>query len=276
MSFSASKGYIFYAYKYALGMGQLNNINYNNLKVYITDANFRFANSARMFGTHLNIQSDTEKYIDYANLRLKDVSADFTYRRLIPNSQGKFEYHTYSTRVTPTNMKILNTEINMFNSDTGYVSEYSYEQVKSLPASSRIFSTDPTINSNSWVTEDLEWKSTMLDNEKRNDNYFKNEYAFSEEYVKEEYDTYGLKENVLYENVVRLSAEVFTMNNKKTGNTNAMNLGVGGILLTYNDNAMFKGDNELPVAFYDLGKTMFSNYNALQIDWHDDGILKAE
>ena len=86
MSFSASKGYIFYAYKYALGMGQLKDINYNNLKVYITDANFRYVNSPRISGKHLNVA--TEKNLNYATLRLKDVSGDFTYGTQIPNSHG--------------------------------------------------------------------------------------------------------------------------------------------------------------------------------------------
>ena len=30
------------------------------------------------------------------------------------------------------------------------------------------------------------------------------------------------------------------------------------------------------IAAFDFGKTLHSNYNFLQIDWHEDGIIKAE
>ena len=82
----------------------------------------------------------------------------------------------------------------------------------------------------------------------------------------------------LEENVVRLSADSFVMDDKYVGtNTVAMDYGAAGVLLTYEDEEKgLTGKNELPVAFYDFGKTLHSNYNLLQIDWHEDGIIKAE
>ena len=60
-------------------------------------------------------------------------------------------------------------------------------------------------------------------------------------------------------------------------NTVAMDYGAAGVLLTYEDEERgLTGKNELPVAFFDFGKTLHSNYNFLQIDWHEDGIIKAE
>ena len=84
-------------------------------------------------------------------------------------------------------------------------------------------------------------------------------------------------QNLLEENVVRLSAESFLLNSQKAINTSAMDYGAAGVLLTYVDEGKgFSGENELPVAFFDFGKTLHSNYNFLQIDWHNDGIIKAE
>ena len=59
-------------------------------------------------------------------------------------------------------------------------------------------------------------------------------------------------------------------------NKDSMDYGAAGILLTYVDaNKGFTGKNELPVAFFEFGKTLHSNYNFLQIDWHEDGVIKA-
>ena len=108
--------------------------------------------------------------------------------------------------------------------------------------------------------------------------YFKNEYNFKADYNKTEYQSYGLDVNKLEESVVRLSADSFIMDDKYVGtNTVAMDYGAAGVLLTYEDEERgLTGRNELPVAFYDFGKTLHSNYNFLQIDWHEDGIIKAE
>lgn len=271
MSWSGHKECIFNAFKYSLGMGELNGSNYKNMKVYITDNNFFAANSARIKGKHFVSATPTENDMNYNLLRLGDLKKRYEWSAL--DDRNNTVIKGLDTKIIPTNLILENVGLNTFNKDTGFISEESYEKMIDLAASSKIFSPD---HNNSWVTGDLDWVSAEKDIG-NSEQYFVNEYNFSKTFNKTEYQSYGLNQNLLEENVVRLSAESFLLNSQKAINTSAMDYGAAGVLLTYVDEGKgFSGENELPVAFYDFGKTLHSNYNFLQVDWHEDGIIKAE
>ena len=262
MSWSASRGYIFKSYINALGKGRLKGINYGNLKVNITDNNFLSANYYRMKGLHAENQTSAEKAKDYLNLKLGDLSAKYTWIGAGKSVKG------LNTYIYPTNEYLVNTNIDSINKYTNLSNiDISFEFVKDEPCSSVIFSPQ---HGNSWVTGDFDWDVNARKDTKLM-KYFKEEYGFKDVYDRNEYNFYGVIENMLDENVVRLSAENFITN------SSAMDYGAAGILLTYeNKDKGYYGDKELPVAYYDFGKALHSNYNYLEIDWNETGVIKVE
>lgn len=272
MSWSGHKECIFNAFKYSLGMGELKGLDYGKLKINITDVNFYDVNYRRMKGLKSDI-TDSDKDMDYNKIRLGELKGAYTWSAFDAN--GKFvRVKGLSTHIVTTKLTLHNAITDSFNKDTGYTSEASYEQMTNIPASAKIFSYD---NNNSWVTGDLDWSITAPSNTSTME-YFKNEYNFNSGYNKTEYQSYGLDVNKLEESVVRLSADSFIMDDRYIEkNTVAMDYGAAGVLLTYEDEERcLTGKNELPVAYFDFGKTLHSNYNFLQVDWHEDGIIKAE
>lgn len=268
MAWSAHNEQIFYTYKYNLGMGKLSGIDYSRLKVNIVDANFYNVNKSRIIGVYPSSTLSEEK-IDYNNLRLKDLSADLTIKR-----EDKREVR--QTRIIPTNLYISSFGLTSFNDDTGMTNTSSYENMLDNPASSKIFSDKVENNNNSWVTGDFDWIPSTYSEFKNVEAYFHNEYNFSEGYDNREYYSYGLNEHKIVENTIKLSAADFNMDSStKLVNTSAMNFGAGGIVLSYNDGNVYTDENEMPVAFYDFGKTLYSNFNSLNIQWHEDGIIKV-
>lgn len=275
MSWSGAKNYIFKSYICALGKGRLKGIDYRNLKVNITDSNFYAANSARINGIHDINAVTEERLIDYSKLTLGDLKKPYYYNGTTKGKKGKVEY--IESRITPTNKYLYNIKIDSFNRDTGITNpDATYEIVKNEACSSRIFSTE---NDDSWVTKDFDW-SLNARNKPSTMNYFAHEYNFNSAYDKTEYVTYGIVENILDENVIRLSAESFVhddQNNKDEDGNGVMSYGAAGILLTYEDSTKgMTGENELPVAYYDFGNTLHSNYNYIKLDWHEDGVIKVE
>lgn len=275
MAFSAMQHGVFNAFKYSLGMGEIKGSKYKNLKVYLTDSNFYNTNWRRMKGRTNPLVVENEKDLEkvYNKIRLKDLKKPYEWYET--KEDKTFKKGSY-TQIYPTNLTLEDCILNSFNKESESTNTASYEGMVDIPASSKIFSKND--HNNSWVTNDLDWVSNI---NLLNDNlrtYFSNEYNFSDHYNKTEYQSYGLEENKLTENVVRLSAESFIMDKTKTNaDKDAMNVGAGGLLLTYQDpdNGII-GDNEIPVSFYDFGKTLHSNYNFIQVDWHEDGVIKAE
>jgi hypothetical protein len=288
MAWSASKNYVFQSFKYALGAGLIKNVNYNNLRVNITDSNFLETNYYRIKGIHnKNEIEDYEKAFDYNNLKVRDLEQKYVYLASGIKGQkganGNISY-TYrkdiSSRIMPLNKTLGNTLIDSINKDTMLTDkDCTFERADNMPCSSRIFSKD---NDGSWVTHDLDW-SLNVRNKPGLMKYFAEEYNFKTEYDSIEYATYGVKPNVLNENVIRLSAESFVQDdpNDKIKEDDieygVMAYGAGGILLTYaNEDEGLTGKNELPVAYYDFGNTLHSNYNYIKLDWHEDGVIKVE
>lgn len=245
MSFSGSQRLVYKAFTYALGTGEIKNTTYkNNLKAYLTDCNFWSVNSAN---NNVTTRLDTLNCVK----GLKGIKGN-------------------TSKITPTNLNLENINLYSFNTDTGLQAEVSYESLKNLPASGKIFSIE---NDGSWVTNDLDWSITAL-SDKNTENYFKTEYAFKDQYDKNEYRAYNLNENVLEENNIALTATDFLMTDK-IGNPSAMDYGAGGLLLTYTDKNHIN-EKEIPVAFIQFAKHFNSNNNRLEIAWHQDGVIKIE
>lgn len=275
MPFSAAKCSVFNAFKYSLGMGEIKGSNYKNLKVYLTDSNFFNTNWRRIKGKKYTSAVEAENQLNYNTIRLGDLRVPYQWSA-DGRKAGEIIIKGSSTSIYPTNLSVSHCFLNSFNKDTGETNTSSYEGMLNIAASSKIFTKHD--HNNSWVTGDLDWVNSTSSMNENLRKYFSTEYNFNKEYNKTEYQSYGLNENKLTENVIRLSAESFILNDdKKAASKDAMNRGAAGVLLTYVDEGKgFSGENELPVAFYDFGKTLHSNYNFLQIDWHEDGIIKAE
>ena len=276
MAFSATQHAVFNAFKYSLGRGDIKGRNYRNLKVYLTDSNFYNTNWRRMKGRVYDKAVDAEQKLaeNYNTIRLKDLKRPYEWY-YTPNAETKPIKKGSSSQIYPTNLTLAACILDSYNKESESTPTATYEGLMKMPASSKIFSTE---NNNSWVTGDLDWVSAtnLLDNNLRT--YFKNEYGFSDDYNKTEYQSFGLSENKLSENVIRLSAVSFILDsNKPAASSAAMNAGAGGLLITYQDPENgITGDEEIPVSFYDFGKTLHSNFNFLQVDWHENGVIKAE
>lgn len=271
MSWSATNRCVTNSFKFALGTGQVRGIDYSNIKINITDSNFFQTNYYRIKGLYNEKAVDKEKLLDYNNLRLKDLEEPYNWN-VYDNDGNIVNTKGLISHIIPTNLTLHNFIVNSFNKDTGETSEVSYEKILNYPVSSRVFSKG---HNNCWVTNDLDWSLTATASPSIMQ-YFKNEYDFKNVYNKTEYQSFGIDENKLEENVCRLSATSFIMDSSKNANKEAMDYGAAGILLTYYDESKgFKGQTELPVAYYDFGKTLHSNYNFLQIDWHEDGVIKV-
>lgn len=274
MSFSSTNHAVFKAFKFSLGLGEIKGSMYRNMKVYLTDSNFYNTNWRRMKGKRYDKAVDAEKKTDYNTIRLKDLKKPYEWY-YTPNMETKPIKKGSSTRIYPTNLTLAACILDSYNKESESTPTATYEGLMKMPASSKIFSTE---NNNSWVTGDLDWVSAtnLLDNNLRT--YFQNEYGFSDDYNKTEYQSFGLSENKLSENVIRLSAVSFILDsNKPAASSAAMNAGAGGLLITYQDPENgITGDEEIPVSFYDFGKTLHSNFNFLQVDWHENGVIKAE
>lgn len=268
MAWSGNQNLISNAYKFALGMGKLKGLNYDNLKVYITDSNFFSTNYNRIKGVYWKDAYPDELRKDYNKIRLGDLEETYKFYETV---NKKKILKGVSSMIISTDKTLNEALQDSFNKDTGETSEAYYEGMMKIPASAKIFSNQ---HNNSWITNDLDWAITATANSSTM-NYFKNEYNLQNTYDKTEYQSYGLNLNKLEENVCRLSATSFILDSNN-GNKEAMDYGAAGVLLTYEDEKLgFKGKNELPVAFYEFGKTLHSNYNFLQIDWHEDGVIKV-
>lgn len=242
MSFSAFKGDVYKSYLYALGTGEIKNIDYTNkLSAVLVQG---------------NLNQDINKYgggvYNKSNLRYSELL------ELNPNN------------LIPTNMILEEPKITSINEDTSLSSDISYERITNMPCSARIFSNN---HNNSWVTKDLEWSENALE-DKDTREYFSDEYGFNDKYNEEEYQGYNIKQTVLEESVICLTAEDFKLT-KETGNTSAMNTSINGLLLLYQDENHTGGD-AIPVAYYKFPKSYQSNNNYLSIEWHTDGVIKVQ
>ena len=250
MAFSGTNRYVFKAYQYALGNGEIKNTNYQtNINAYIADNNFWYVNS--------NVK-------DSYNANFGSFKLSYSVKGL--NGEAMRNY----TRLVPTRLKLEDVTVTSFNADTQLTSDISYERITSTPASAKIFSTE---NNKSWVTKDLDWSLDAL-SDKNTEQYFRTEYNFSTNYDKGEYDAYGLNQTMLDENVISLSANKLELTNEK-GNPNAMDNGAAGLLLTYSDDEHI-GDKEIPMVYIEFPKLFNSNNNYLSVEWHEDGVLKVE
>ena len=54
-----------------------------------------------------------------------------------------------------------------------------------------------------------------------------------------------------------------------------MNNGAAGLLLVYQDQT-HKDKNAIPIAYLNFPKVFYSNYNYLEVDWNQDGVMKVE
>lgn len=273
MPFSDAKRSVFKAFNYSLGMGDINGFNYNKIKVYLTDSNFYNTNWRRMKGIKYTSATEAENQLNYYTIRLGDLYKSYEWSATV-NDEIKIK--GASTRIYKTNLYLPKCNLDSFNRETESTNTSSYEGLLDIAASSKIFTEND--NNGSWVTGDLDWVNSPDQLSDNLSTYFSNEYNFKDEYNKTEYQSYGLGENRLTENVIRLSAESFLLDGSKPAeSTSAMDNGAGGVLLTYYDSDKgFVNENEIPIAFYDFGKTLHSNYSFIQIDWHEDGVIKAE
>jgi hypothetical protein len=250
MSFSGTHNYVFKTYKYALGIGEIHNTDYKaHIKTYLTDVNF---------------WSQNKTLLDNVNVRFKD------FKNMSLKGQSLKGRTVGYTSLIPTNLKITEPTVTSYNSETGMTSNVYYEQIKHVPASAKIFSTE---NNKSWVTHDLDWSLTANKDPDLVD-YWQTEYDFNTKFNINEYRAFNLGLNNLDENVICLSGEKFKLDNV-CGNISAMDRGAAGMLLTYTDDN-HKDNQEIPMVFIEFPKFMNSNNNHLEVDWNQDGIVKVE
>ena len=278
MAWVDSKSIVTLAYKYALGTSELSGIDYTKLKVYTTDSNFYSANYNRFLGITGENYIEDESIKDYKILKLGDLTKPYTIITTAENGEtGEIIKNTtvVSGTYRPTNIRLGDIIIDSINNETNLRSDskQTYENAKNSACSSIIFNNSKC---GSWVTQDLDYEGFDNNGIVQNEAYFKNEYNFSTNYSSAEYRNYDVKEELLLENVIRLSAINFEMlDNKVSANYNSMSAGAGGLLLTYEGTSKYQNDNELPVVFFNFGKTLYSNKNYLKVDWNNTGIINV-
>lgn len=255
MPYSAYNRNIYNCYKKALGTGEISSDYYtNNISAIVTDINFE----------KLNPPEQTTGF----DFRFKN----FVKGQIRTNEiKGQPYQYEERTKFKPTRLNIEGTLVKSYNKGTRMTSETTYEQITNRPCSSKIFTEFE--HNNSWVTHDLDW--TPSANKDQNlDSYWKNEYAFNTDYNIDEYRSYDINQTYLDENIVCLSALDFWVDSAK-GNPNTMDDGAAGLLLVYHDET-HEGDNAIPMMYMSFPKVFYSNYNYLEIDWNQDGIIKVE
>jgi hypothetical protein len=247
MAISASKANIYNAYIYALGTNTITAADYRNIQFYITDSNFYPLNNFLYFAD--------------INVTVNDITAG----NIGGNStEHNVDIHNVKSNIYPTKYYMSAYDINTFNKDTGLKSENCYEKMTNYPCSSKIFFEE----TNSWVRDDLDFPEQPVENTKDPIfKYFATEYNFNTAFNKTEYQSYNVDMTPIIEDVTRLSS--FQLN---LSSNSAMSYGAAGLLLTYKVNS----NNEIPMAYYNFGKVYYSTKNTLQLEWHEDGIVKIE
>ena len=171
---------------------------------------------------------------------------------------------SHSATITPINTYILDTNITTYNKDTNISSEYSYDEHQNIACSSRIFGDTVYQNCNSWVMKDLDYykpdpmSTTGL-------KHWQAEYNFDENYSSAEYRTYSINKTYVEDNVASLTASDLTY---QENNLTAMRY----ILLGCKNN----NDKLIPMVYYDLGKTFYSNNNYIEVDWNVEGLITLQ
>lgn len=241
MSYSATnRNFVFPAFLYALGTGKVDGDYKNSISAVLTNSTF---------------YDDIFKKKNIITLKYNDI-LNYTNNNLIP-----------------TNLVLEKPVIDSYNKDTLLKSENTYEEILNTPASGYIFSKDK--NNNSWVMNDFEYpENNELPDDSDISNYFKTQYNFNENYMKEEYRQYALKEDNLIENVICISADDLNLT-ETNGNTSALKYGANGVLLLYTDHNRL-GNNSIPMSYYEFPKVFYSTNNILNVYWHTDGIIKVE
>lgn len=169
-----------------------------------------------------------------------------------------------SVTVNEFNTCLLTTNITTFNKNTNISSDYSYDEHQQIACSSRIFGDTIYQNCNSWVTNDLDYNKqdpmsvTGL-------KHWSAEYNFNSGYNPSEYRVYGINRTYVENDVSCLTAAYLKY---RSSDLTAMRY----ILLGCRDNS----NNIIPMIYYDLGKTYYSNKNYIEVDWHTDGLLKIQ
>jgi len=235
-TFSAFKCDVFNSYKKALGTGE---IKLNNMSTNIS-----------AIVTDVKFVPENSAISANVDLRLKDLDNK--------------SFHN-------TNLVLENVQINSYDKDTSLSSDKTYEKLCNMPSSAKIFSKD--YNNDSWVTHDLDWTYNANEDSTLS-SYWETEYGFSTGFSEDEYYSYNLNLTYLDENVVCVSASDFIVNSGK-GNKDTMNNGAAGLLLVYQDQT-HKDKNAIPMAYLNFPKVFYSNYNYLEVDWNQDGVMKVE
>ena len=259
MAISASKAYLYNDFIYALGTNKISAADYKNIKFYITDSLFYDVNRPSYFNkvNTFNILDVKNKYGDLEPY--KCVTANMI---VVTGSNGETKTTPLSSKIYLTRHFMSAYNIDTFNKDTGLKSENCYEKITNNPCSSKIFYEQ----TNSWVRDDLDFPEQPVNPTDPIFKYFAAAYNFNTAFNKTEYQSYNVDMTPVVEDVTRLSS--FQLNLKAN---QAMTYGAAGILLTYPTI-----DKEIPMAYYNFGKVYYSTNNTLQLDWHEDGIVKVE
>lgn len=261
---NANKVAVFSSFLYNLGINSLKKINQtNNINVSIlTKKLSSFPES------DFSIFNDIS--LTYKNLQEKNI-------------------------VTNTNLTLKDIAINSVNKDTEKLPDNTIQELRNIPVKEIIFSGEykNTNAKNCKVYKDLEYedglKYEQISNQPSETNkskkekyrYFQNEYNFSNDYDKSEYDSLNVTLDYLLESRICVNAANFFVSNSTYTDMNKTPVNLFpngccyGIILSYTDDS-YKDGKMIPMIYYEFANPIYTNNNTLEIEFNQNGIFKVE
>lgn len=274
MAFSAAnKKFIFPAYMYALGTGQITGFGDNNISLsFIT----------KPVPSAFDMNSIYFKYYNFNSLEEGTIQDSLMY--------------------------LTNVVDKSVNADTEKSASNTYEGMRQTPVEYYLFTKGYANKLKECpLTADYDYNVNALKN-KRLANYFRTEYDLHarwdpqyEEvvgpYSQQKYQELGIKEEICTESMPFKTADAFEFQDRddliekrlrlykkgQKGNAginlsydgHCLGYGSLGFILSYTDDK-HKDDERIPMAYYEFAGPIFSNCDYIKINWNENGFIEAK
>lgn len=266
--------YYFSSFNYYLGTQQIKDLNSDKdcfIEICLVKNILPYSGTNETNSGVLSFQKLTED--TFPNTTLGAISTIIN-----PNKEVDFS----NQFIYPTGKKIPKEEffnIETFNKHTNISSEYSYQSLKNIPASSTLYG-DEKLSKNNFIKNDRlyqDWISSYSETEDYQAyvwSAIKLKYDFDVKYNESEYRYYGVDQEPIIENKIDLipsNVDLKDIDNKDI--KDIFKYGIDGILFLYGDNE-HKDDDRIPISYQKFRNKIFSNN--FEINFNSDGLISVE
>ena len=189
--------------------------------------------------------------------------------------------------------QLHNLNIDSINKITNMASETSYDELHNLPCRAHIFSKE--CPNTCYVKKDWEYEAVGSTPEEADKNYEKQlnteywdlNYGFYDHFDQEEYDLYGIKADMITENIMRVMPGenvIFATKDVNTTDANTHIAGYGVLIDTRLKTAKTvvpesgedMADQHVPVLYIEFDRYHDSKNGTMNITWNQNGFLRVE